>query len=232
MYTLHIANKNYSSWSMRPWVLMKQSGIAFEENKLRFSPDSLDSQFRARLGPAAPAAKLPTLAVQRPDQTDLIVWDSLAIAEYLADSHPQLKLWPVDNAARARGRSICAEMHSGFGSLRGAWPMNIEAQLPHIGAIALRDNAGVRSDFKRIVEIWQTCLASSNGPMLLGNFSIADAYFAPVVMRFETYQPALPADVRAYMDRVKALPAVAAWIADALAEKDFLPSEEPYRATA
>jgi glutathione S-transferase len=232
MYTLNIANKNYSSWSMRPWVLMKQAGIAFEENKLRFSPDTLNSQFRVRLGEAAPAAKLPTLAVKRAGQADLIVWDSLAIAEYLAEAHPELQLWPRDSTARAQARSMCAEMHSGFSNLRNAWPMNIEARLPHIGAISLRDNAGVRSDVARMLELWQNCLKTSGGALLFGEFTIADAYFAPVVMRFETYQIDLPADVRAYMDRVKALPGVATWIADALAEKDFLPSEEPYRSHA
>ncbi|MFM7000136.1 MAG: glutathione S-transferase C-terminal domain-containing protein, partial [Limnohabitans sp.] len=131
--------------------------------------------------------------------------------------------------ARARARSICAEMHSGFTGLRSACPMNIEAHLPDIGALALRDKPAVRADLERICSLWSGLLTEHGGPMLFGHFTVADAYFAPVVMRLKTYALPVPADVQAYMDRVCALPGVAAWIEGALAEKDFIDFEEPFR---
>jgi glutathione S-transferase len=221
---LYIGNKNYSSWSMRPWVMLKQAGIEFEEVKLRFDSFSADSNFKQRLGKISPAGKVPVLL-----DGELIVWDSLAIAEYVAEKFPGKKLWPADAAARARARSVCAEMHSGFTGVRGNFPMNIEASLPQLGAIKMRDSEAVRKDVARIVEMWGELLAQHGGPLLFGEFTIADAYFAPVCMRFRTYQPALPPHIKAYVERVAALPGVAAWIADALAEKDFLDFEEPYR---
>ncbi|MFT4194047.1 glutathione S-transferase family protein [Ottowia sp.] len=225
MLKLYIGNKNYSSWSMRPWVLMRQAGIGFEEVKLRFDSFSANSNFKQRLGAISPAGKVPVLV-----DGDLVVWDTLAIAEYLAEKFPELHLWPRAAPERARARSVVAEMHSGFGALRSACGMNIEARLPEAGAIVWRDNAGARADVARIVEMWQELLAAHGGPMLFGRFSIADAFYAPVVMRLATYALPVPADIAAYMRRVCELPGVAAWIADALAEKDFLPFEEPYRA--
>lgn len=130
---------------------------------------------------------------------------------------------------RARARSICAEMHSGFGALRQHFPMNIEASLPEIGQLVLRDHAEVRRDVARVVEMWTGLLRRSGGPMLFGQFSIADAFYAPLCMRLATYAVPVPAEVAAYMQRVRELPGVAAWITDALAEHDFLPFEEPYR---
>ena len=225
MLKLYIGNKNYSSWSMRPWVLMRQAGIEFEEVKLRFDSFSADSNFKQRLGAISPAGKVPVLV-----DGDLAVWDTLAIAEYLAEKFPELHLWPRAAPERARARSVVAEMHSGFGALRSACGMNVEARLPEAGAIVWRDNAGVRADVARIVEMWQELLAAHGGPMLFGRFSVADAFYAPVVMRLRTFALPVPADIAAYMQRVCELPGVAAWIADALAEKDFLPFEEPYRA--
>ena len=225
MLKLYIGNKNYSSWSMRPWVLMRQAGIEFEEVKLRFDSFSADSNFKQRLGAISPAGKVPVLV-----DGDLAVWDTLAIAEYLAEKFPELHLWPRAAPERARARSVVAEMHSGFGALRSACGMNVEARLPEAGAIVWRDNAGVRADVARIVEMWQELLAAHGGPMLCGRFSVADAFYAPVVMRLRTFALPVPADIAAYMQRVCELPGVAAWIADALAEKDFLPFEEPYRA--
>ncbi|MBK6615431.1 glutathione S-transferase family protein [Ottowia sp.] len=224
MLKLYIGNKNYSSWSMRPWVLMRQAGIEFEEVPLRFDSFSADSRFKQRLGPISPAGKVPVLT-----DGGLAVWDTLAIAEYLAERFPELHLWPREAPARARARSVCAEMHSGFGALRGACGMNIEARLPEAGALIWRDRADVRADVARIVAMWQELLAGHGGPMLFGRFTIADAFYAPVVMRFRTYALPVPEDVAAYMDRVCALPGVAAWIDGALAEQDFLPFEEPYR---
>jgi glutathione S-transferase len=157
------------------------------------------------------------------------VWDTLAIAEYVAEKHPTHALWPTDIHARARARSICAEMHSGFGQLRSHCPMNIEASLPEVGALVWRDKPGVRSDVARLVEMWSALLQSHGGPMLFGQFSIADAYFAPVCMRLRTYALPVPDNITAYVQRVCALPGVQAWIEGALAEHDFRDFEEPYR---
>ena len=224
MLKLYIGNKNYSSWSMRPWVLMQQAGIAFEEVKLRFDSFSADSNFKQRLGRISPAGRVPVLL-----DGEVVVWDTLAIAEYLAETFPDKQLWPQDARARARARSVCAEMHSGFTALRGACGMNVEARLPEVGALIWRDNSAVRADVARIVEMWQELLAEHGGPMLFGRFSVADAFYAPVVMRLRCFALPVPADIAAYMQRVCALPGVAAWIEGALAEQDFLPFEEPYR---
>ena len=224
MLKLYIGNKNYSSWSMRPWVLLKQAGIPFEEVMVRFDAFTPDSNFKHRLGQLSPAGKVPVLV-----DGDLVVWDTLAIAEYVAERVPERQLWPHDIAARARARSICAEMHSGFQALRGAGMMNIEADLKHIGKIIQRDRADVRKDLVRIDEMWSELLAAHGGPMLFGQFTVADAYYAPVCMRISGYGLAVSPAVADYVERVKALPGVAAWRDGALAEKDFLDFEEPYR---
>ena len=224
MLKLYIGNKNYSSWSMRPWVLMTQASIAFQEVMVRFDSFDAGSRFKAALAPVSPTGKVPVLV-----DGDLVVWDTLAIAEYLAEQYPELHLWPREAPARARARSATAEMHSGFGALRSAFPMNIEASLPEVGALALRDQPAVRADLARLLALWQPLLAEFGGPMLFGRFSVADAFFAPVVMRLRSYALPVPHEVRAYMDRVCALPGVQAWVDGALAEQDFLAFEEPYR---
>ena len=224
---LVIGNKNYSSWSMRPWVLLKQAGIAFDEVKIRFDAFTPDSKFKAELARISPAGRVPVLI-----DDDLTVWDTLAIAEYLAEKFPAKKLWPQDPKARARARSVCAEMHSGFGALRSHFPMNIEAVLPEVGACVLVEQVAVRADALRLVGMWSALLETYGGPLLFGEFSIADAYFAPVVMRLKTYAVPVPPNIAAYMSRVSELPGVAAWITDALAERDFLDFEEPYRSQA
>ena len=224
MIQLYIGNKNYSSWSMRPWVLLRQAGIDFEEVMVRFDAFTPDSKFKKVVAPINPVGKVPVLV-----HDGLVVWDTLAIAEYVAEQFSDKQLWPADRQARARARSVCAEMHSGFAGLRSACPMNIDASLPEVGALALRDKPAVRADLQRIVAMWSGLLAEHGGPMLFGPFSVADAYFAPVVMRLKTYALPVPADVAAYMDRVCALPGVKAWIDGALAEKDFIDFEEPFR---
>ncbi len=224
MIKLYIGNKNYSSWSMRPWVLLRQAGIDFEEIMLRFDSFDSGSTFKAGLKDITPVGKVPVLV-----DNGFAVWDTLAIAEYLAETFPEKNLWPANAQARARARSVCAEMHSGFAGLRSACPMNIEAHLSDVGALALRDKPAVRADLQRIITLWSGLLAKHQGPMLFGAFSIADAYFAPVVMRLKTYALPVPADVAAYMDRVCALPGVKAWMDGALAEKDFIDFEEPFR---
>jgi len=224
---LYIGNKNYSSWSMRPWVLMTQAGIPFDEVMVRFDAFAPGSKFKTEVERLNPAGRVPVLV-----DDGLAVWDTLAIAEYLAERFPEKHLWPTDMRARARARSVCAEMHSGFGALRNAFGMNIEASLPEVGARVLAEQPEVRDNVARIVAMWSELLAEHGGPMLFGSFSIADAYFAPVVMRLRTYGVPVPAPIAAYIERVVALPGVDAWITDALAEHDFLQFEEAYRTQA
>lgn len=240
MLKLYIGNKNYSSWSMRPWVLLKQAGIDFEEVVVRFDSFDAQSAFKQTINAVSPVGKVPALV----DGT-LVVWDSLAIAEYLAEQFPDKALWPADRNARARARSVCAEMHSGFGALRAACPMNIEAKLPHVGALIWRDKPGVQADVQRLVAMWSELLAAHGGAQtpsgdsqtesnagahfLFGHFTIADAFFAPICTRLQTYALPVPEPISAYISRVLALPGVKAWVDAALLEKDFLAFEEPYR---
>ena len=224
MLKLYIGNKNYSSWSMRPWVLLKQFNIAFEEVKVRFDSFDADSQFRKTIAAITPVGKVPVLV-----DGDCVVWDTLAIAEYLAEKFPEKALWPQDMKARARARSIRAEMHSGFGALRSACPMNIEVSLPDIGQLIWRDKPAVRSDVARITAMWDELLQTHGGTMLFGDFTIADAYFAPVAMRLKTYALPVPNGITAYINRLCAMRGVKAWIDDALLENDFRAFEEPYR---
>ena len=221
---LYIGNKNYSSWSMRPWVLMTQAGIPFDEVTIPFDGMEADSPFRVALARVTPAGRVPVLI-----DDGLAIWDTLAITEYLAEKFPAAQLWPADARVRARARSVVAEMHSGFGALRSAFGMNIEASLPEIGAKVLREQAAVRADVARIVQMWTELLEQSGGPLLFGRFSVADAFYAPVVMRLITYGVPVTAAIAAYMDRVLALPGVAAWRTAALAEQTFVPYDEPYR---
>ena len=220
---LVIGNKNYSSWSMRPWVLMTQIGIAFDERKLRFDFD-VDSAFRAAVARVSPAGFVPVLV-----DDGFAVWDTLAIVEYLHEKFPDRGVWPADPKARARARSISAEMHSGFAALRGHCVMNIEASLPEVGARLWAEQEGLRRDVARIEAAWADALAASGGPFLFGRFSAADAFFAPVATRLVTYALPISAAARAYVERVLAAPGVARWVEDALAEADFLDFEEPYR---
>ena len=225
MLKLYIGNKNYSSWSMRPWVLMTQKGIAFEEVLVPFGNEvgGVDEAFKRTIRAINPAGTVPVLV-----DGALVVWDTLAIAEYLAEQFPELHLWPREAAVRARARSVVAEMHAGFTALRSRCGMNIEAHLPEQGQIALRDPA-VRANLARIVAMWSELLAAHGGPMLFGPFSIADAYYAPVVMRLRTFALPVPPAIADYMARVQALPGVKAWIDGALAEHTFVTHDEPYR---
>jgi glutathione S-transferase len=223
MLQLVIGNKNYSSWSMRPWVLLRHFGIPFDEIKLRFD-FTPGSDFYRALARYTPAGKVPVLLID-----GFAVWDTLAIAEAVADLRPDLAIWPRDAKARARARSLCAEMHSGFSALRSHCAMNIEAALPEVGARVMAEHDAVRRDLARIDAMWSEHLAASGGPFLFGAFGAADAYYAPVVARLRTYALPVTAPVAAYMQRVWAAPGVADWVADALAERDFLDFEEPYR---
>lgn len=202
MYTLHIGNKNYSSWSLRPWVLMSVLGIPFTEKLHVFGP-----AFTGRTEGKSPSGKVPVL-----HHEGRVVWDSLAIAEYLADRHGGV--WPTDAGARAWARSAAAEMHSGFQGLRNACSMNcgIRVKLHAMPDDALRD-------LERIAQLWTEGLARFGGPFLAGpNFGAVDAFFAPVAFRVQSYGLELPPAAAAYAERLLALPAMRAWYAAALAE--------------
>ncbi len=220
---LVIGNKNYSSWSMRPWVLMAQLRIRFDETRLRFD-FTPDSPFRREVARHSPAGRVPVLVDE-----GFAVWDTLAIAEYLHEKFPQAGVWPRDERKRARARSLCAEMHSGFSALRKHFPMNIEASLPEAGARVLAEQATVRADVQRIDAMWREALATSGGPFLFGEFSAADAFFAPVCMRVRGYALPMSGEALAYVERVSATPGVQRFIAEALAEADFIAEDEPYR---
>ena len=228
MLKLYIGNKNYSSWSMRPWVLLTQTGIPFEEVMVPFDSFDANSDFKNTMASVSPTGKVPAL-VDTSVAGDLKIWDTLAIAEYAAEQFLDKHLWPKDKAARAIARSVCAEMHAGFTGLRSNCAMNIEASLPEIGQLVWRDKPDVQADVQRIVDMWSGMLETYQGPMLFGDFSVADAYFAPVCMRINTYALPVPANIAAYVVRVTALPSVQKWIQEALLEKDFVAMDEPYR---
>jgi len=214
--TLVIGNKNYSSWSMRPWVLLKQLGIPFDEVKLRFNSD----EWEKNIARWSPSGLVPVLW-----RGDLSVWDSLAIMEAVNEWFPDRGVWPREPAARAFARCAAAEMHSGFRDLRGSMPMNIRASHPGKGM-----NAGVQANIDRIVELWTEARKrfGAGGPFLFGAFTACDAMYAPVVMRFRTYAVTLPAEAARYCDAMREAPGVRAWIDGALEEKEFVPEDEPY----
>lgn len=196
MYELFIANKNYSSWSLRPWLLMKQLNIPFQENLILFNDNNWDN-FRT----FSPTGKVPCLKMG-----EMVVWDSLAIVEFLAEQHAGV--WPTDQIARTWARCAAAEMHSGFSSLREMCPMNvsIKVQMESI-------SAALQKDLSRIDELWQEGLNRFGGEFLAGNsFTAVDAFFAPVALRIETYQLKLSDPALAYAIRLRTLPAVEAWI--------------------
>jgi glutathione S-transferase len=224
---LYIGNRNYSSWSLRSWLLMRQSGIAFTEHRLRIEWAD-DSPFKKTLLALAPTGRVPLLV----DDDGFAVWDSLAIAEYLAELYPDKHLWPAERRQRARARSFCAEMHSGFTALRNRCPMNIEASLPEVGRRCATEWPDVAVDVRRIDAMWSGQLAESGGPFLFGAFSTVDAYFAPVCSRVKTYALQVGAAAAGYVERIHALPAMQAWCAAARDEHEFLEEDEPYRQRA
>jgi glutathione S-transferase len=214
-YTLVIGNKNYSSWSLRPWLLMKQSGIAFDEIRVALYADGFKDEIRRY----SPSGKVPALL-----DGELRVWDSLAICEYLAERHPQLQLWPADQARRSVARSISAEMHSGFAALRSNMSMNCRGSFPGVGR-----TVEAAADIERIQHIWSACRERtlSQGPFLFGGFTIADAMYAPVALRFKIYAVQLSAVCRQYADTILALPAVQQWVEAGKAETEVIPAFEP-----
>ncbi|MES2683164.1 MAG: glutathione S-transferase family protein [Pseudomonadota bacterium] len=213
---LVIGNKNYSSWSLRPWLLMQVLDLPFEEVLIPlYQPGS-----RETLLTLTPSGKVPTLI-----DGELVIWDSLAIVEYLAEQYPGVAVWPADAEARATARCVAAEMHAGFAALRNHMPMNLRASHPGKG-----HTPEVLADIARITELWLDCRArfGSEGPFLFGPFSAADAFYAPVVTRFLSYGVSLPAVCREYVEAVRTLPAMQVWYAAGIAETDRIAASEPY----
>ncbi|MCY4755392.1 glutathione S-transferase [Pelomonas aquatica] len=221
---LYIGNKNYSSWSMRSGVLLAALGIPFEEVRLRFD-FSAGSEWHRVIAGVSPTRRVPVLV----EADGFAVWETLAIAEYVADRHPEHAVWPRDVQARARARSLCAEMHAGFTRLRTVCPMNIEVFFPDIGRRLWAEDAALRADVARLDEAWSDALGNSGGPFLFGAFGAADAYFAPVAVRLSRFGLPLSEAAAAYRDALLAHPAVEDWVADAMREQDFVAEDEPYR---
>lgn len=212
--TLVIGNKNYSSWSLRPWVLMKHFGIAFDEVRIPL----FQSESPQRLRENSPSGRVPVLRDGK-----VTIWDSLAICEYLAEKFPQHSLWPTSTEARAVARSVSAEMHSGFSALRENMSMNCRKHLPGKGRAP-----GVQDDIDRITAIWRDCRNSygAGGDMLFGKFSIADAMFAPVTFRFVTYGVDTDPVSAAYIKAMQALAPIQDWLAAARAEVEVIAQSE------
>jgi glutathione S-transferase len=211
---LVIGNKAYSSWSLRPWLLMRQAGIAFEELRLSLYTEGA----KQKILQYSPTGKVPVLR-----DGGLTIWDSLAICEYLAEKHPEKQLWPADVAARALARAISAEMHSGFTNLRSQMPMNVRRQIP-----GRAKTPEAVAEIARIEAIWNDCRShhGKRGPFLFGAFSIADAMYAPVVSRLHTYGVTLAEKAGEYAGAIHALPAMQEWIAGAHAEIEVNPQYE------
>jgi glutathione S-transferase len=204
--TLVVATKNYSSWSLRPYLALAHTGQPFREVVLRLG----EADTAANVAKYSPSGRVPALL-----HGELVVWDSLAICEYLAELFPQAHLWPRESAARAVARAVTAEMHSGFAALRNHMPMNLRARRPGEGRAP-----EVAEDISRITSLWRECRSrhGQGGPFLFGGFSIADAFYAPIVTRFVTYGVELDEVCGAYRDTVLALPAMRAWTEAALGE--------------
>ena len=212
--TLIIGNKNYSSWSLRPWIWLKQAGVAFRERRVPLFTETMERD----LAPYFSNGKVPVLM-----DGDVSVWDSLSILEYLAERFPQAPGWPRDQAARAMARSIAAEMHSSFFDLRNALPMNCRKRFPQYPV-----TPGVRADMDRIVSIWERAKTEhgQSGPWLLGRFCIADAMYAPVVFRLWGYDVPLKGVARDYVKHFLAQPAMREWKAAGEAEREIIDEDE------
>ncbi|MFP5249141.1 MAG: glutathione S-transferase [Acidobacteriota bacterium] len=212
--TLVIANKNYSSWSLRPWVLLRGRGIAFQERMLKFE----STEWRRDIGRLSPSGLVPVLWEGEPG-AGFATWDTLAIAERLHELFPGSGIWPAEPHARARARSAAAEMHAGFRALRAEMPMNIRSRYPGKGM-----SESVAKDIERIRALW----ASAEKPFLFGAFCAADAFYAPVATRLVTYGVELAGAARDYQEALLASPAVRDWSADAVKETEFVAEDEPY----
>jgi glutathione S-transferase len=219
---LVIANKNYSSWSMRAWVLMRALEVPFRERQLKFESED----WRENIERFSPSRLVPVLWEGEPG-AGFPTWDTLAIAERLHELFPERGVWPRDARARARARALCAEMHAGFRALRGAMPMNLRGRYPGKGM-----NPEVAKDIARASALWAETRAEfgRGGPYLFGAFSAADAFYAPVATRFVTYGVELDGVAKAFQQALLEVPAVRAWIADGIKETEFFAPDEPYAA--
>ena len=205
--TLTLSSKNYSSWSLRGWLMARFAGLSFKEEMV----EQDDAGARAELLLLAPSVRVPRLT-----HGDISVWDTLAIGEYLNELKPKAGLLPADPAARAHCRSICGEMHSGFSALRSALPMNLKARFPNF-TVWSRANG----DIERVTEIWRDCLTRYGGPYLFGaQRTLADAMYAPVATRFLTYDVPLDEACAGYCQTIMAMPEMGEWIAAAKLEPD------------
>lgn len=209
---LYIGNRNYSSWSLRPWFLMAEAGIDFDDERIPLNT----REFEERIGAISPARRVPVLVLDGRS-----VWDSLAIAETVAERWPEKNLWPADPDLRAHARSISAEMHSGFAALRSAMPMNCRAMGRKVPL-----TPELKSDIERIFAIWSDCGERSGGGWLYGGFGIPDAMYAPIVLRFRTYGIDVPQSARSYAERVLASKAMQRWLAAAESETEVLAMDE------
>jgi len=218
-YTVALFSKNYSSWSLRAWIVLKESGLAFDE--VVIASPSQSPETKALIHKYSPSGKLPVLIFEDQNQQKHHIWDSLAICEYLAETNPNL--WPKDKFARAHARSISAEMHSGFQTLRSNMPMNCRARLAGKG-MAL----GVKADIDRITAIWRECRTKygKDGPFLFGEWTIADAMFCPVVLRFVTYGVTVDEISSAYISTTLSRPFVKQWLEAAEKENVVFPHYE------
>lgn len=218
--TLVIGNKNYSSWSMRPWVLLRGLEIPFRERQIKFHTQDWSDN----IGRVSPSGMVPVLWEGEPG-SGFATWDTLAIAERLHDLFPAAGVWPADARARARARSLCAEFHSGFRTFRSAMPMNIRSRHPGKGM-----NPDVAKDIERIRTLWTEArtMFGSNGQYLFGAFCAADAFYAPVATRFVTYGVDLDGTARQYHQALLESPGVKAWSAEAVKETEFVAEDEPY----
>lgn len=211
---LHIGNKNYSSWSLRAWLLLAEAGIDFVEHRIPLRT----ATSAAALSRLSPAGRVPVLSLD-----GQLVWDSLAIAETVAERWPEKQLWPQSWAERAHARSICAEMHSGLMALRSSMPMNCRAMGRRVAL-----SAPLTADIDRVFEIWTDCAEryADRGAWLFGEFSVADAMYAPVVLRFRTYGINLPEAASGYPVRLLDSPALQQWLLDAESETEVIDEEE------
>ena len=218
--TLVIANKNYSSWSLRPWALMRELGIPFTERMLKF--DSED--WEANIDRLSPARQVPVLWEGEPG-AGFATFDTVAIIERLGDLYPDRGIWPAHDRARARARSLVANFHSGYAALRSAMPMNIRSRYPGKG-----HEPQVLDDIERLTAFWRDTRAAfgTRSPYLFGNYCAADAYFLPVASRFATYEPPLPPEAEAYCRALLDTRAMREWSNAARLETEFVPEDEPY----
>lgn len=218
--TLVVGNKNYSSWSMRPWVALRGCGVPFAERVVKFE----SGDWSANIDTLSPSGLVPVLWEGAPG-SGFPTWDTLAIVERANELFPDMGLWPADPQARARARSVASEMHSGFRALRGAMPMNLRARHPGKGM-----NPDVAKDIARISAIWAGARAKfgKGSPYLFGAFGAADAFYAPVATRFVTYGVELAGEAKAYQQALLQNPAVQEWTAEGLKEPEFYKDDEPY----